>query len=209
MRPQSENGSDCKEAKRATNSRALIRLRLLKLVAATLMIGCGIAWTALGDGYTLVHYVSPVERLRSLLFALEAFRLDHGRYPTREEGLGILVEGPTKSNGQERWGGPYIDNLYLKDLWGHPYEYRSPGRNGRPFEIFSPGKDGLYGTNDDIHSWELDKLDKIYWKHSGRVSLAGPIGTVFTLGFWFGAGSLTVLWILAPRLKIKYGMMEK
>ena len=139
-----------------------------------------------------------------LVQALHSYQLDYGRYPTREEELRVLVEGPPKSSGQVRWSGPYIDNKLLKDPWGRPYDYRCPGRNGRPFDISSPGKDGIYGTDDDVYSWELEKLDKIYPSSGVRWQReAGPISDVFALGFWLGAGTLTVLWILAPRLKNK------
>jgi general secretion pathway protein G len=210
MKPQNENISECREAKRATSSRALVRLRQHKLLAATLMVGCGIGWTILPSTIILAHYKTPQDQVRMLVQALQSFHLDYGRYPTREEGLGILVEAPPKSSGQVRWGGPYSDSQDLKDPWGHPYEYRCPGRNGRPFDIFSPGKDGLYGTDDDVHSWELEKLDKIYRESSVRWESEAPlISDLFALGFWLGAGTLTLLWILVPRLKIKYGMMEK
>jgi general secretion pathway protein G len=211
VKPQSENGSECRKAQRASSSRALTRFRLLKLVATTLTVGCGIAWTVAHAGvYELVLYRTPQDQVRNLVLALECFHLDYGRYPTREEGLGILtIETSPKSPGQGHWGGPYIDDRSLKDPWGHPYEYRCLGRNGRPFELFSPGEDDLYGTDDDVHSWELEKLDKIYRSSGVRSeSQAGQISDTFALGFWLGSGTLVVLWVLALSRKHKCGMTE-
>ena len=43
--------------------------------------------------------------------ALDAFRLDVGRYPTTEEGLQALVEQPS---GMDKWDGPYLKKRYPK-----------------------------------------------------------------------------------------------
>lgn len=80
---------------------------------------------------------------------LELFKLNMGRYPTSEEGLGALVERP---RGSERWNGPYVkSSTALTDPWGHPYVYRS--RDDRDdFELYSAGPKngqpiGQVGTN--------------------------------------------------------------
>src|SRR5688572_7828245 len=40
--------------------------------------------------------------------ALDQFRLDMGRYPTSDEGLGVLVE---RVAGDPRWNGPYLSKV--------------------------------------------------------------------------------------------------
>jgi general secretion pathway protein G len=50
--------------------------------------------------------------------ALDAFRLDIGRYPTTEEGLKALREAPS---GADRWQGPYLPKEIPNDPWGRPY----------------------------------------------------------------------------------------
>jgi general secretion pathway protein G len=77
--------------------------------------------------------------------ALDTFRLDVGRYPTSEEGLGALL---TKPAAATRWNGPYLKKEVPQDPWGHPYIYRSPGSKGE-FDILSYGKDGQPGGADD------------------------------------------------------------
>jgi general secretion pathway protein G len=58
--------------------------------------------------------------------ALDAFRLDMGRYPTTAEGLNALVAA---AGGATRWNGPYLrKNLIPKDPWGNDYQYRAPGQ---------------------------------------------------------------------------------
>jgi general secretion pathway protein G len=73
--------------------------------------------------------------------ALDAFRLDVGRYPNSQEGLQALFERPS---GADRWDGPYLKKGVPNDGWGHPYIYKSPGDKG-PYEIASYGADGVAG----------------------------------------------------------------
>lgn len=85
--------------------------------------------------------------------ALDAFRLDMGRYPTSAEGLAALVVQPS---GATRWNGPYLrKNVIPKDPWGNEYQYRSPGQHGA-FDLYSLGADnteGGDGENQDVVSW--------------------------------------------------------
>jgi general secretion pathway protein G len=73
--------------------------------------------------------------------ALDTYRLDVGRYPTTEEGMGALL---VKPSGVTAWSGPYLKKAVPLDPWGHAYIYRSPGTKG-DFEIVSYGKDGAPG----------------------------------------------------------------
>jgi len=67
--------------------------------------------------------------------ALDAYRLDVGRYPTTEEGLEALRRNP----GHAGWDGPYLPKDVPPDPWGKGYLYRSPGERG----------------DYDWHLWEL------------------------------------------------------
>lgn len=84
--------------------------------------------------------------------ALDAFRLDIGRYPSTQEGLNALVANP----GIEGWAGPYLRKGLPNDPWKRPYQYQSPGSHG-DYDLFSYGADGAPGgeaDNKDINSWE-------------------------------------------------------
>ena len=81
-------------------------------------------------------------QIKGIEKALDTFRLDMGRYPRTEEGLGVLVVKPTEAG--EKWNGPYLDKNVPPDPWGRPYQYHSPGRQGE-FEVLSYGKDGRPG----------------------------------------------------------------
>jgi len=85
--------------------------------------------------------------------ALDALRLDVGRYPTTEEGLKALREKPS---GMDQWKGPYLPKEIPVDPWGRPYVYKSPGAHG-DYDIISYGLDGTEGgegENQDIVSWK-------------------------------------------------------
>lgn len=73
--------------------------------------------------------------------ALDTYRLDVGRYPTTEEGLGALL---TKPPTAVKWNGPYLQKAVPVDPWSHPYVYRSPGSKG-DYDILSYGRDGQPG----------------------------------------------------------------
>ncbi|MGC9456450.1 MAG: type II secretion system major pseudopilin GspG [Halothiobacillaceae bacterium] len=85
--------------------------------------------------------------------ALEMYKLDVGRFPSKEQGLEALVKQPENVNG---WNGPYLrrDSVPL-DPWNNPYQYRIPGEHGA-IDIFSLGADGApggEGENADIGNW--------------------------------------------------------
>src|SRR4030042_485183 len=85
--------------------------------------------------------------------ALDALRLDAGRYPTTEEGLKALREKPS---GMEGWKGPYLPKEIPLDPWAKAYLYKSPGEHG-DYDLVSYGLDGAEGgegENQDVVSWK-------------------------------------------------------
>ena len=87
-----------------------------------------------------------------LMQALKLYRLDHGTYPSMNQGLKVLVERPADAKNSN-WRS-YLERL-PNDPWGHPYRYSIPGPDGRPFQILSWGADGREGgsgENGDIKS---------------------------------------------------------
>jgi general secretion pathway protein G len=85
--------------------------------------------------------------------ALDAFRLDIGRYPTTEEGLKALREKPS---GADNWVGPYLPKEIPLDPWKNAYVYKCPGEHG-DYDLISYGADkveGGEGENQDVVSWK-------------------------------------------------------
>jgi len=85
---------------------------------------------------------TQVDMLRS---SLDTMRLDIGRYPSREEGLSLLIEPPSDSDLREQWYGPYIDGDIPEDPWGNAYHYVPPESARDVPEVISYGADGSEG----------------------------------------------------------------
>lgn len=90
--------------------------------------------------------------------ALDAYRLDTGRYPTSEQGLSALAQQPSSEPRPISWRGPYLRKSVPLDPWGNAYVYRAPGAaSGTGYDLLSAGADGrIGGTGEDadILSWK-------------------------------------------------------
>ena len=90
--------------------------------------------------------------------ALDAYRLDTGRYPTGEQGLAALWTQPNAQPRPAGWRGPYLRKEVPLDPWQHPYVYRSPATASRGgYDLLSYGEDGREGGDGDaadILSWQ-------------------------------------------------------
>jgi general secretion pathway protein G len=102
--------------------------------------------------------VTAQAQISTLSAALDAYRLDNGRYPTTEQGLNALWVAPTAEPRPSNWRGPYLRQPAPSDPWGAPYVYRNPGEHTpNSFDLSSLGSDGAPGgTGDgaDITSWK-------------------------------------------------------
>ena len=89
--------------------------------------------------------------------ALDAYRLDNGRYPTTEQGLDALMTEPTSDPRPNNWKGPYLRKAVPKDPWGNAYSYLCPGDNSpQGYDLLSYGADGQAGGEGedvDITNW--------------------------------------------------------
>lgn len=127
---------------------------LLELLVVIVIIGLLAAYV--GPKYFAQLGKSEVTIAKAQMEAfeksLDTYRLDVGRYPTTEEGMGALMAAPPAAGA--KWNGPYLKKGVPKDPWGHPYQYRAPGAKS-DYEIISTGKDGQpggTGENADIVS---------------------------------------------------------
>lgn len=127
---------------------------LLELLVVLVIIGLLASYV--GPKYFSQIGKSEVKAAKAQLDALEkaldAYRIDVGRYPTTEQGLTALDARP---NNEAKWQGPYLKKTVPLDPWGKAYQYRSPGEKGE-FDLFSLGKDGQpggTGENEDVTNW--------------------------------------------------------
>jgi len=78
--------------------------------------------------------------------ALDAYRLDNGRYPTTDQGLAALYTEPAIEPRPSNWRGPYLRKEVPRDPWGNPYVYTSPGTvSSMGYDLVSLGADGAPG----------------------------------------------------------------
>jgi general secretion pathway protein G len=102
--------------------------------------------------------VTARTQIEMLGAALDAYRLDTGRYPTSEQGLAALAQQPSSEPRPMTWRGPYLRKSVPLDPWGNAYVYRAPGTvSGTGYDLLSAGADGrIGGTGEDadILSWK-------------------------------------------------------
>ena len=89
--------------------------------------------------------------------ALDAYRLDNGRYPTAAQGLEALWQAPSAEPRPANWRGPYLRKAVPLDPWGKAYIYRSPATESRGgYDLLSYGANGRpggEGEDADVKSW--------------------------------------------------------
>ena len=89
-------------------------------------------------------------QIRMLKTALQAYRLDVGRYPDDQYGLNPLVENRTSD---KNWRGPYLEEQLPLDPWGSSFVYIANAQNFQGFALYSygaDGKEGGVGLDEDI-----------------------------------------------------------
>lgn len=112
-----------------------------------------------GDKANRRMAAAAVGRSGSLATGLRLYRMDMGRFPDTDEGLAALFQSKSDVD-EERYDGPYMEGTYpeLKDPWGFPYEYKSPGDvNEDGYDLWSVGMDGKddggKDGSDDVKNW--------------------------------------------------------
>lgn len=89
-----------------------------------------------------------------LAAALDAYRLDNGRYPTEEQGLDALWAEPQAPPAPRGWAGPYLRRPPPMDPWDNAYLYTLED-DGR-FRLTTLGADGEEGG-------EGEAADVVLW----------------------------------------------
>ena len=121
---------------------------LLELLVVILIIG-------LLTGIVAPRFLGQISRSESTAAraqldafdkALQAYRIDTGRFPSTGQGLRALVTQPAD---EPRWHGPYMQGDIPLDPWGSVYQYRNPGTSGRDYDLISYGRDRAPGGSGD------------------------------------------------------------
>jgi general secretion pathway protein G len=126
---------------------------LIEMIAVLVLIGIimGVVANRIGDSINRGKVNAGIAQMRSLATKVENYALDNGSPPTS---LNDLI---TRPGDASNWNGPYATESALKDPFGHPFQYKSPGDDGRDFDLIFLGKDGQpggEGLNKDVGSWQ-------------------------------------------------------
>ena len=103
----------------------------------------------LGGAFGKSQVQTTKAQLGSLTAAVEQYRVNVGRYPTKEEGLAALL---TKPDAAEGWEGPYLEKKIVpRDGWKHEFTYATDEKWGFVIKsLGADGKEGGEGENADI-----------------------------------------------------------
>lgn len=117
----------------------LIELLVVIAIIATL---AGVVAPALFGNVGRAKSTAARAQLEIFALALDAYRLDVGRYPTTAEGLAALRVAPLDARGASLWRGPYLRQAVPADPWGFSWIYLSPSQSGTDgYDLYSLGKD--------------------------------------------------------------------
>lgn len=124
-----------------TSSRGFTLMELL-IVMAILAMLAALVGPALFGNLGRGQRSAAQTQMDALATALDAYRLDVGRYPRDLNGL---LENDT---GRDAWNGPYLERTQTipLDPWGNEYIYSVEGRS---FTLMSLGADGAPGGEGD------------------------------------------------------------
>jgi general secretion pathway protein G len=124
---------------------------LLEMLVVLVIIGllAGLVGPRLFSKVDQSKIATAQTQVKLLRGAVENLRLDIGRYPSPDEGLGLLMRAPSDPALAARWRGPYLDDALPQDPWSNAYQYGVPGADGQPYALYSFGSDGKRGGEGD------------------------------------------------------------
>ncbi len=137
-----------------TFNRAMQRgFTLLEMLVVLVIIGllAGLVGPRLFSKVDQSKVTTAQVQVKMLRSSIESLRLDIGRYPSADEGIGLLSKPPNDAALAARWRGPYLDDALPLDPWGNAYQYALPGADGQGFALYSFGSDGKRGGEGDAH----------------------------------------------------------
>ncbi len=131
---------------------------LLEMLVVLVIIGllAGLVGQRMFSSVDRAKVETAEAQIKMLKGALETLHLDLGRFPEQHEGLNLLRRPPEDERLRGFWKGPYLDEDVPLDPWNRPYQYSTPGTDGRPYALYSLGADGQPGGSD--HNADLGYL---------------------------------------------------
>ena len=128
---------------RRRSRRAGITLIEMLVVITIIALFSAIAYQRLTPALEQGRVTAARTQIESLMAALQRFNIEHGKFPTHEEGIQAVR--------------PFLTKDIPADPWGNEYVYIYPGEHGPEPDVLSYGADGQPGgeeANADITSWQ-------------------------------------------------------
>ncbi len=142
--------------RRSVRRRAFTLIEVLVVIAVIAILATLVAPNVFQHVGT-ARATTARSQMEMLGTALDAYRLDTGRYPSSAQGLDALVTLPA-TDAPSTWRGPYLRRAVPRDPWGNPYVYVFPGlANPSGFDLLSYGADGRpggQGDDADLLGWQ-------------------------------------------------------
>ena len=112
---------------------------LLEMIVVLVIIGLimGLVGPRLFGQADKAKVQAAETQIKMLRGALQTMRLDISRWPTEQEGLGLLTAKPGNAESARGWAGPYLDEGVPQDPWGQPYQYSPEATADKPFVLYS------------------------------------------------------------------------
>jgi len=132
-----------REQRRRTRPTAGITLIEMLVVITIIALFSAVAFQRLNPVVDQGRVTAAKTQIEALKGALMRYNIEHGKFPTEDEGLAAIR--------------PYLEKDIPPDPWGNPYVYRFPGEHGSEPDLMSYGADGQPGgeeTNADVVSWQ-------------------------------------------------------
>jgi general secretion pathway protein G len=143
-------------SRRSVRRRAFTLIEVLVVIAVIAILATLVAPNVFQHVGT-ARATTARSQMEMLATALDAYRLDTGRYPSSAQGLDALVTLPV-TDAPSTWRGPYLRRAVPRDPWGNPYVYVFPGlANPSGFDLLSYGADGRpggQGDDADLLGWQ-------------------------------------------------------
>lgn len=127
-------------ARRAPRGMTLIEIMVVMVILAIIAAAVAVNVTGRLAEARSKQAQTDVNNIASQ--GVDAYKVMRGRYPTSEEGLGILI--------QEKFLKANSPDGKLKDPWGREYVYLNPGQvHADAYDVKSYGGDGSPGGTDE------------------------------------------------------------
>lgn len=150
---------------RRTRARGFTLIEVMIVIAIVLALAAIVGVAVLGRRDQADISISQI-KLNNLKNGLKQFNFDFGRWPTEEEGIGVLWDKELldpEADQNKYLGTGYMDEPTPTDQWGNEWGYRFPSIRGDETQYdlwsFGPNGEDEDGEGDDLVSWRRDTED--------------------------------------------------